>query len=334
MSVRSLSIRVGVVAVVLAFALVGVFRLIERPVQGETDTFTALFSDANGLRSGDDVRVYGVQVGKVGSVELDGVLARVRFTVSRDHPVFAESTLAIRYQNLTGFRYLDIAQPENPRGRRDPEKVFGTSETVPAFDITTLFNGLQPVLAELTGDELNRFTNSLLAVLQGDGTGIGPALDAINGLARYASDRQAVISTLVGNLGRVADQLRGRSTDTVQMLTNLTNLFEVIAKELPGLTDFAVAIPPIIKPVRHMLEVAGITGEKGRDLDAALQQAFPEPRQAVEVFGRLPGLIQAMASAVPATGPQAGLTCSQGAAEAPAPLQILITGQRITLCRA
>ncbi|MGI5217831.1 MlaD family protein [Nocardia sp. CA-290969] len=332
MSTRSLFFRVSAAVAIIVIALIGVFRVLERPVAGATDTYTALFTDANGLRTGDDVRMYGVAVGKVGEVELAGSLARVRFTVIRDRPVFADSTVAIRYQNLTGFRYLEIRQPERPGTRRDPEAVFEPSETVPSFDITRLFKGLQPVLKELSPDDLNQFASSLLALIQGNGTGVGPALDAIEKLSRYASDRQAVLSTLVTNLAEVSAQLGGRSGNSMQLLTNLTSLFTAITDKLPGLVDFAVTIPPVLKPVRDMLEVLGITGAPGKDLDALLQRAFPSPQDAAAVFGRLPGLIHTIAATLPPTGPDEAMTCTHGSAQAPEPLQILIAGQRITLC--
>ncbi|WP_249358171.1 MlaD family protein [Nocardia cyriacigeorgica] len=318
---------------VIVVALIGVFRVLERPVTGTTDTYTAMFTDANGLRLGDDVRMYGVQVGKVRAVELAGSLARVRFTVLREHPVFGNSKVAIRYQNLTGFRYLEIQQPERPGTRREPGAVFEPSETVPSFDITRLFKGLQPVLRELSPDDLNHFASSLLALIQGDGSGLGAAMDAIEKLSRYASDRQAVLSALVTNLAEVSAHLGGKSGNSMQMLTNLTSLFTAITEKLPGLVDFAVTIPPVLKPLRDMLTVLGVTGMPDKDVDALLRQAFPSTQDAVAVFGQLPGLIQTMAATLPPTGPEAVMSCTHGAAKAPAPLEILIAGQRITLCQ-
>ncbi|GAD86014.1 MlaD family protein [Nocardia asteroides] len=334
MTTRTLLLRVTVAAALAVVALAAVFRLIDRPVRGATDSYSALFTDANGLRIGDDVRLHGVPVGKVTGIDLDGVLARVEFTVLRDRPLYAGSTLAVRFQNLTGFRYLDLDQPDVPGERRTPGSQFGTADTVPAFDITTLFKGLQPVLAQLSPEEINRFTTSMLALIDGDGAGLGPALDAVDTLSRYASDRQAVLSTLVRNLAQIGDRLGGKSGQAVQLLTNLTALFTAIAEKLPGLVDFAVAIPPVLQPIRHMLQVAGITGDEGADLDAVLRNAFPDPRVAVAVFGRLPGLIQSMAAAVPATGGEQTGACSSGTATAPEPLQVLIAGQGVTLCHA
>lgn len=138
----------------------------------------------------------------------------------------------------------------------------------------------------------------------------------------------------MANLARTAELLGGNSGDAVQMLTNLTNLFTSIADKLPGLVEFSIAIPPVIQPVRAMLTALGVTGEPGRDLDALLRQAFPEPATAVEVFDRLPALIQSLTAAVPATGPQAKPTCARGETNAPAPLAILFAGQEVVLCHS
>ncbi|WP_245721251.1 MlaD family protein [Nocardia pseudovaccinii] len=329
---RWLWLRIMVSVAVMALALVGVLRLIERPVSGRTDTYTAIFTDANGLRLGDDVRLYGVQVGKVRSVDLDGALARVRFTVSVGHPLYTETKVAVRYQNLTGFRYLEIQQPEQPGASRKPATVFDTAHTVPAFDITTLFNGLQPVLAQLSPEDLNQFANSMLAVVQGDGDGIGPALDAIDKLSRLASDRQQVLSTLVNNFAQVSDHMAGKSGNAMKLMTNLTDLFVTITDKLPGLVQFALEIPPMLRPLLDLLQALGVTGEENKDLDALLHRVFPSPSQAADVLGRLPGMLQTLAAIIPPTGPEANITCSQGIAAAPEPLQVLIAGQRITLC--
>ncbi|NKY51426.1 MlaD family protein [Nocardia vermiculata] len=333
MSTRKLLLRVAVSVVVMAVVLVGVFRLIQRPVAEHTDTYTAVFTDANGLRPGDDVRLYGVQVGKVGDVELDrDAHARVHFTVARGHDLFTETKVAVRYQNLTGFRYLDIQQPEQPGQPRKPAAVFDTAHTVPAFDITTLFNGLQPVLKEMSPEDLNRFASSLLAVIQGDGNGIGPALSAIDTLSRYASDRQQVLSILVRNFAQVSQHMAGRSGNAMALMKGLTDLFVTITDQLPGLIQFGLEIPPMLRPLLDIMKVLGVTGDRGKDLDALLHQALPDPHQAVAVLGRLPGLVQTMAATVPPTGPEAAMTCSHGVAVAPEPLSILVAGQRITLC--
>lgn len=51
-----------------------VFVTLRRDIAGPTNTYSALFTDVSGLHPGDDVRVAGVRVGRVDSVDLQGTL--------------------------------------------------------------------------------------------------------------------------------------------------------------------------------------------------------------------------------------------------------------------
>lgn len=333
MSARSLLLRLGAFAAAMIVLLIVVFQVIERPMAGDTDTYTAEFTDANGLKAGDDVRLYGVRVGKVGGIGLTGSRASVRFSLGREHQVFDNTTFAIRYQNLSGQRYLAIQQPDHPGNRSTPGQVIGVENTVPSFDITTVFNGLEPVLAQLTPADLNQFATSMLAVIEGSGAGMGPALDAIEKLSGYVSDRQTVISTLIRNLGTVSDHLGGKSGNAVQLLTQLTAVFVNLTQKVGGLIEFSQRIPPVLVPVEDLLATLGFTPGTNPDLDNLLRSAFPDPNETVATLGRLPAVLQQLGAAVPTTVPGLQPACSHGNAKAPQPLQLLIAGQRISLCK-
>ena len=330
-SATALFIRLAVFAAAMLLLLVGVLQALSRPID-DTVSYTADFTDANGLRSGNDVRLFGVRIGRVQSVELTDAHAVVTFDMEKGHPMYANNTLAIRFLNLTGQRYLDVQQADVPTGNVDPGATIGIEHTVPAFDITTLFNGLQPVLAELTPADLNQFATSLLAVIEGDGTGLGPALDAIETLSKYTTDRQAMLSTLVRNLSTVAQEIGGRSGNAMVMVTRLTDLFVTLQERIGGLIDFAITIPPVLRPATSMLTTLGLTGDPNPDVDNLIRMVIPDQRQAVETMNQVPALLQSVSDLIPPAGNGAGSTCTNGAAQAPQPLQVLISGQRITLC--
>ncbi|EUA62739.1 mce related family protein [Mycobacteroides abscessus 1948] len=73
------------VAVVLTLIIVNALRT---PVNGPVRHYDALFTDASGLIVGNDVRISGVQVGKVEKIHLDGKNARITFNVLTDHPLY------------------------------------------------------------------------------------------------------------------------------------------------------------------------------------------------------------------------------------------------------
>ncbi|MEV6773749.1 MCE family protein [Nocardia sp. NPDC051030] len=336
-SVRGVLLRLGLFAAVMMALLAVVVTAITRPVSGDTESYTAEFTDASGLKTGDDVRMYGVQVGKVTAIDLAGNRARVEMTVQSDRQVFTASVFAIRYQSLTGQRYVDVRQPDSPGDTLKPGSTIGTDKTVPSFDITQLFNGLQPVLAEFSPGALNKFAESVLAVVEGNGAGIGPALDAFEKLSRYVTDRQTVLTTIVGNLQSISDQIGGKSPYLVTLLKGLADVFTVFQQKLDGLISFADVAPSTLGPLNSILATLGFTEAENPNLDKDLRLLFPDPEQALDLLGKLPGLIQSLANLLPPADVPAGqvdLTCSKGKADVPGPFAVLIAGQRISICNS
>ena len=80
---------------------------------GDSHTYDAEFADVSGLRVGDDVKVAGVRVGRVESIEVDGDAARVEFVLADEQPILDNTSIVMRYQNLLGQRYLALVQGED-----------------------------------------------------------------------------------------------------------------------------------------------------------------------------------------------------------------------------
>lgn len=325
--------RTAVFAAVMLALLVLIVQVIRRPVTGPTDGYTAVFTDVGGLHAGDDVRMYGLPVGKVDSLTLDGANAKVRFSVQRAHPLLVDSTVAIRYQTLAGQRYLDIRPPARAGAKLASGTTIGTDHTVPSFDITALFNGLQPLLAGVSPEAINRFAENMLAVLDGDGFGLGRALDAVEQLSSYVSDRQTVVSTLIHNLREMSDALAGRSPHLITIISGLADVFAALEQKLQGVVDYAETIPPVLQPLDDLAARLGLSpnGSDG-DVDRILRAALPDPEAARDVLARLPGLLQTL-TALSGGPADAGLSCTHGTASTPAPLAVLFSGQRITICQ-
>ena len=334
MKIRGVALRLGVFSLVMMAVLGLVFTLIKRPVSGDTEAHDALFTDANGLKVGNDVRMFGVQVGKIEKISLEGDKAKVHLTVKTDTPIYDNSKLAIRYQNLTGQRYIDLQQAPNPGTRIAADARIGANMTVPSFDVTSLFSGLKPVLATLSPEAINQFTASMLAVIEGDGSGLGPALTAIDQLASYAEDRQQVIDTLIRNLSTLGDRHGGRVGYLLPLLARLTDIFEAMQRNIGGVAQIALTAPSVLAPVDRLLASLGLVAGGSAEVDAMIRGLFPDPQEAVAVFGRLPGLLATVDASLSRDFADFTPHCSNGAAQVPAPLQVLIAGQKVTVCNA
>ncbi|OBI08343.1 mammalian cell entry protein [Mycolicibacter heraklionensis] len=181
---------------------------LRRDVNGPTNSFTAMFTDVTGLRPGSDVRMAGVRVGRVDSVDLDRDHARVRFRVQRDQPVYGNTKVSVVYQNIIGQRYLGLTLAD-----------FGAAEvladgatipvehTEPSFDVTHLLNGFEPLFTLLDTENRGNLSNALIKALQGDTNSLAVLISETSRLAQSLAGPDDLLGQLITSLGAVTQNL-------------------------------------------------------------------------------------------------------------------------------
>lgn len=330
MSARSRSIvtvvKLAVIAVVTVLLFGLVLNAMRNPVDSATREYSADFTDVSGLNVNGDVRYKGLRIGKIGSIDLQRkngqAIARVGFSMDAGYTLTENARLAVKYQNLTGVRYLDLTRPDDPGAEVTHLPVDATS---PSFDITELFNGLQPVLATMRTEEIDEFTENALLLLQGDGQGLAPMLASAERLASYAEDRQQVISLLSENMARVAATFGGRSEYVIGFLkavqVPISNAFSVL-EEFP---KTASAGPAFLGPLDRLLESIGLN--ENFDVETLLRQTFPSAGDMLESFRAVPSVTAGLElSSSP------NRSCTNGHAQLPTDVRMLLGGSGVVLC--
>lgn len=198
---------------------------IVRPVPGADAEYTADFTNVAGLRVGNDVRRLGTRVGKVTGVELhreddsDTTTARVKFTLTRGEEIFGDSRLAIRYLNLTGIRYLDLQQKARAGAPLKSGTTISSESTTPSFDITQVFHGLAPVFQVMDPEDINRFAEGMLAMVEGDGSGFNQTIGSVTKVLNLVEEQSQVIDVLVNNMSSLSNAIHGNSRYIEPMIT-------------------------------------------------------------------------------------------------------------------
>lgn len=102
-------ITVGVVGILAVVALVvAVFSYNRIPFINGTTGYSAYFAEAGGIKSGSDVRVSGLSVGKVSGVTLDGTKVLVTFSVSTGVALGERTEAAIKTETVLGTKMLEL----------------------------------------------------------------------------------------------------------------------------------------------------------------------------------------------------------------------------------
>jgi phospholipid/cholesterol/gamma-HCH transport system substrate-binding protein len=258
---------------VVTILLTGVLALvISNQTFGSTRTFKADFPDATALLSGNDVRIDGVRVGTVGKVSTvrlrDGTpAAQVSFTVDKTVPVTSTTTVAIRYQNLIGQRYVAVEDSANAGTALRPGQVIGLGsngsldgQTTPALDLTALFNGFKPLFQALTPQDVNSFAMEVVNTLQGEGGTVDDLLAKSADLTNTVADRDAVIGQVINNLLSVLATVQKRDAGLSQTVLQLQRLVtglaqdrNTIAASLSHIDDLASNSSELISQIRPVL---------------------------------------------------------------------------------
>lgn len=334
---HSALIRTLVFVLVVALGTTFTVRALQRPAPGDQVAYTARFTNASGLRTGDDVRLLGVQVGKVKTVELKrgdggrGSFAQVSLSVDRDKQIYRNSKLAIRFQNLTGQRYVDLQRASAPTQQVSSGATIGTDQTVPSFDITTVFNGLQPVLSTMRPEDINHFAESVAVAVNGDGTGLGPMLDAIDQLSTFTDNRAALFEQLIQNFSNLSESIDGKSGSVTTLIGYLQRLARLMAESAPAYRTLSDQGAQVITAADALLANLGMTPNTNPWLDDLLSPEAKKLGPLVDLAALIPGLF-ALISAQPLPKAKGDSRCSKGEAALPAEVKLLIKGSGVTLC--
>jgi phospholipid/cholesterol/gamma-HCH transport system substrate-binding protein len=252
MSSRSVGIKLIAFVVVTSLAGLGVAAVVGNLRFGSADTYQAVFSNASGLGNGEDVRIGGVPSGKVSDVELqpDGT-ALVSFDVDTGHLLTSGTEASVKYKNLIGDRYLDLAEgvPDS-RPLIDPIPL---DRTTAALDLDQVVNGFRPLLQGLDPEQTNRLSSSLVQVLNGQESAIGELVTEIGSLTNALADRDASIGSVVTNFNTTLAAVDGRG-DTLQLLVDrLTDVASGLNADSDTISGSLVSIDELTTAFSNVL---------------------------------------------------------------------------------
>lgn len=194
-------VKFGAFAVAMLFATAFLFAIFGEVRTGPTVGYSAVFSDASRLKSGDSVRVAGVRVGTVGGVTLrqDGKVL-VKFNADRAVPLTTGTQASVRYLNLVGDRYLELTDGPGSTQLLGKGAQIPLERTAPALDLDLLLNGLKPVIRGLNPQDVNSLTASLIQIMQGQGGTIDSLMSRTSSFSNSLADNNEVIQSLIDQL--------------------------------------------------------------------------------------------------------------------------------------
>ncbi|WNG89126.1 MCE family protein [Mycobacterium sp. ITM-2016-00317] len=239
--------------------------------------YQAVFAEAGGLTSGNDVKVSGVTVGSVSDVELARGTALVTFAVNSAVRVGSDTTATVGISTVLGERVL-VLKPAGSEGLGTMGVIplnrtgspYSLTDAVGEFtsnteatdtaainqSLDTLSDTIERIAPQLapTFDGVSRLSKSL----NSRNESLGALLDAASDVTGVLSERSAQVNTLLLNANDLLAMLQERRYAIVNLLASTT----AVAQQLSGMVaDNEQELAPTLEKLNTVSEML----ERNRD---------------------------------------------------------------------
>jgi len=296
-SVRPTAIKFTAFAVVMVVLTGFLYLVFAQYRAGSTTGYSAVFTNASQLKSGDTVRVAGVRVGTVDDVSfLPDRKVLVEFDADPNVVLTTGTQAAIRYLNLVGDRYLELIDGPGPVQTLPAGSRIPIGRTEPALDLDLLLGGLKPVVQGLNPQDVNAFTSSLIQVLQGQGGTLQDLMSKTSSFSTALADNNQVVEQLIDSLdttlatiSKDGDKFSGTVDRLQRLVSELATDRDPIGAAIDSLSNGTASLAQLLGDIRSPLKgtmdqlnrLAPLLDQDKELIDVALQKAPANYRKVV-----------------------------------------------------
>lgn len=224
------------------------------PFLDDANRYTVELEEAAGLVVGDDVRVAGVDVGRVNAIRLERGLAVVDFEVEPDIVPTTTWQAGARWRNVIGQRFLYLYP--NPGGVVLPEEsVIPVERSVPVADLAAFVGEITPLLEAIDPVSQNKLTEALNDVLIGREDDIQNLVVNLTELADTVSAEEPEIRAVIANANLLLGEYTTREEELTGFIDQLALVSDTLANRNGELLDAAGDLTRVQAELGRLIEV-------------------------------------------------------------------------------
>lgn len=256
-------IVVGIVGIAVVTALViAAFSYDKLPFIKGTSDYSAYFTEAGGIKSGSDVRVSGMDVGRVSDIKLDGTKVLVTFTVRNGVALGDRTEAAIRTETVLGAKVLELTS----RGDGTLKGAIPVERTKSPYDIPAALGDLTTTISGLDTNQLSAALKTMAQTFSNTPPDLKVALDGVARFSETLDNRDAKLRDLLTNANKVTSVLAKRSDQIAALVVNANALLA----ELVAQRDSVDALMSNLGRVSQ--EISGLVAENRTQLKPAVDK--------------------------------------------------------------
>jgi phospholipid/cholesterol/gamma-HCH transport system substrate-binding protein len=259
----------GVGTLILIALVIAAFSYDKIPFVKGTSDYSAYFAEAGGIKSGSDVRVSGLGVGRVSDIRLEGTKVLVDFTVRDGVELGALTEAAIKTETVLGTKFLEVT----PRGDGNLTGTIPLERTTSPYDLPSALGDLTSTISALDTTQLSSALTTLADTFKDTPPDLKIALEGVARFSDTLNTRDAQLRNLLANANKVTAVLAKRSDQIASLVVNtnallaellsqrssvdaLFNNLTAVSHQLSGLVDDnRTQLKPAVDKLNGVLEI-------------------------------------------------------------------------------
>lgn len=291
----------------------------------EKNTYSAYFTEANGLFVGDEIRILGVAVGVVDKIEPQPTSSKVTFSVDKEYAIPADARAAILSPSLVTSRAIQLVPAYSGGPKLSPGASIPLNHTAVPVEwddfrkqLEKLTEALQPT-GQGGVNSVGELVNSAADNLRGQGDTARDTViklsQAISALGDHADDIFSTVRNLqllVSALYSSSDLLASFNQNLASMTTIMSNTPNEVANAIKGLDQALADVRDFLSENR---EAMGVTFDRLSSITTMLNDSRGDIKQILHVA---PTVIQNFMNIYqPAQGAMTGILALNNFADIP-----------------
>jgi phospholipid/cholesterol/gamma-HCH transport system substrate-binding protein len=287
--IRRSWLAVGLVVLLVA----GVIAVLRTTDTINRTNVVAYFENSNGVYVGDDVRILGVNVGKITEIEPQPERVKISFYYDSKYKVPADAKAAILSPTLVTARAVQLTPVYTTGPVLKDNAVIPRDRTAVPVEWDQVRAQLEKLATSLQPTEpggvapLGSFINTTADNLRGQGANIRDTVIKLSQAFSALGDHSTDIFSTIKNLAILVSALQDSTNLMRQLNQNLASVTGLLADDpnevANAVTDLNAVVPEVQAFVADNREALGTTSDKLAGVTQALNDSLADLKQFLHV---------------------------------------------------
>jgi phospholipid/cholesterol/gamma-HCH transport system substrate-binding protein len=287
------NVRIGLAAMLVSTLAAAVVMMVHSAGVQNRRTLVGYFANSNGIFPGDEVRILGVNVGKIDTIEPQPNRVKITFWYDDKYKVPADANAVILSPAIVTARVLQLTPPYTGGPVMQNNAVIPEVRTAVPVEwddlrtqlerISQLVQPTQPDGLSTLGAVVHTTANSL----RGEGANIRDTIMKLSQAISVLGDHSGDLFSTLKNLSVLVSALQDSADLTRQLNDNLASVTGLLSDDPNEVGDAVSAISAVVGDVQSFIadnhESLGATSDKLASVSSTLNASLDDIKQTLHL---------------------------------------------------